>query len=113
MISDRAVPVISTQVLQEFYNASTKKLNIDEFAAKSIVHDLRNMMVVQVTPDIIEHGIDVSIVSQQSFWDGLIIAAAEYADCTILLSEDMNDGQLINGVKIINPFSNILPWEKQ
>jgi predicted nucleic acid-binding protein len=54
--------------------------------------------------DIIEQGIDISILSQISFWAGLIIAAAEYAGCSVILSEDLNDGQIIRGVEIKNPF---------
>jgi predicted nucleic acid-binding protein len=105
-IIENDIPVISTQVLQEFYNASTTKLHIEKSIAKNIVHNFRNMEVVQVDSDIIERGIDISISSQISFWDGLIIASAEYANCTTILSEDLNDGQIIKGIKIINPFKN-------
>jgi predicted nucleic acid-binding protein len=102
------IPVISTQVLQEFYNASTTKIKVDRFLAKSIVHDLCNMEVVQVIPELIEQGIDISISVQISFWDGLIIAAAEFANCSTIISEDLNDGQIIRGVKILNPFKSLL-----
>jgi predicted nucleic acid-binding protein len=103
-IIENDIPVISTQVLQEFYNASTTKLNIDKLTAKGIVHNLQNIEIVQVDPNIIEQAIDISILSQISFWDGLILASAEFANCTTLISEDLNDGQIIRGVKIINPF---------
>jgi predicted nucleic acid-binding protein len=105
-IIENDIPVISTQVLQEFYNASTTKLHIKKSIAKNIVHNFRNMEVVQVDPDIIEQGIDISISSQISFWDGLIIASAESANCTTIISEDLNDGQIIRGIKIINPFKS-------
>jgi predicted nucleic acid-binding protein len=98
------IPVISTQVLQEFYNASTKKLFVDKVIAKGIVHNFRNMETVQVDPDIIEQGIDISILSKISFWDGLIVAAAKFANCTTIMAEDLNDGQIIQGVKVVNPF---------
>jgi predicted nucleic acid-binding protein len=96
--------VISTQVLQEFYNASTTKLNVDKLLVKSILHGFGNMEIVQVNMDIIEKGIDISILSQVSFWDGLIIAAAEFAQCSTIISEDLNNGQIIRGVRIVNPF---------
>jgi predicted nucleic acid-binding protein len=102
-IKDNETPVISTQVLQEFYNASTTKLNTDKLLAKSLLHNFTNMETVQVNIDIIEQGIDISIVSQISFWDGLIIASAEYAKCSAIISEDLNDGQMIRGIKIMNP----------
>jgi predicted nucleic acid-binding protein len=103
-IVENHTPVISTQVLQEFYNASIKKLHIDETLAKDIVIDFFNMEVIQITTGLIEQGIDISILSRISFWDGLIIAAAVNAECSIVYSEDLNHGQIIRGVEIINPF---------
>jgi len=97
-------PVISTQVLQEFYSATTTKLKLDKIIAKNIIHNFRNMEIVQVDLGIIEQGIDISILSQISFWDGLIVAAAEQANCSIIYSEDLNDTQTIRGIKIVNPF---------
>lgn len=73
--------------------------------AKTIMHNFTNMETVQVNIDIIEQGIDISILSKISFWDGLIIASAEYVKCSVIISEDLNDGQTIRGMKIMNPFS--------
>jgi predicted nucleic acid-binding protein len=103
-IKAHQVPVISTQVLQEFYNAATTKLRLDKIFVKNMVRNLNEVEVVQVTFELIEQGIDISILTQISFWDGLIIAAAEFAKCTALISEDLNDGQVIRGIKIVNPF---------
>jgi predicted nucleic acid-binding protein len=105
-ITTNKTPVISTQVIQEFYNANTKKVKIDRFLAKGIVHDLCYMVVVQVIPELIEQGIDTSISAQISFWDGLIVAAAEFANCSTIISEDLNDGQIIRRIKITNPFKS-------
>ncbi len=96
--------VISTQILQEFYNAATSKLKIDKIAAKNIVHNLRNMEIVTIDLILIEQAIDVSVLFQLSFWDSLVIAAAEQANCSYLVSEDLNSGQRIRGMEIINPF---------
>ena len=41
---------------------------------------------------------------QVSFWDSLIVAAAEQANCSVLFTEDLNDGQSIRGVRVVNPF---------
>ena len=46
---------------------------------------------------------DISAFHQLSFWDSLIISTAEAARCETLLTEDMNDGQIIEGVRIVNP----------
>ena len=97
-------PVISTQILQEFYNAATSKLKIDKIAAKNIVHNFRNMEIVTIDLILIEQAIDVSVLFQLSFWDSLVIAAAEQANCSYLVSEDLNSGQRIRGMEIINPF---------
>ena len=99
-------PVISTQVLQEFYSATTTKLKLDKIIAKNIIHNFRNMEIVQVDLGIIEQGIDISLLSQISFWDSLIIAAAEQANCSMIYSEDLNDTQTIRGIKIVNPFKS-------
>jgi predicted nucleic acid-binding protein len=98
------VPVVSTQVLQEFYNISTTKLKLDKVYVKNILYKYRRMEIVQVDFDIINQGIDISILNRLSFWDGLILAAASFANCSVLLTEDLNDGQIIQGVTIKNPF---------
>jgi len=96
--------VISTQVLQEYYVAATRKLGVAPLAAKSVVRSLHMFEVVQLSPDLIEQAIDRSVLSQLSFWDALIIAAAVASACTAIYSEDLNAGQLIDGVKVVNPF---------
>lgn len=96
--------MISTQVLQEFYSAATRKLGIAPPHARQHLRDFRVFDIVQITPAIIEDGIDCSVLHQLSFWDGLIVAAAVTATTTELLSEDLNHGQRIQGVTIRNPF---------
>ena len=96
--------VISTQVLQEFYSAATRKLGIEPLQARQHLRDFRFFDIVQVTPAIIEEGIDCSILHQLSFWDGLILAAAVTAKSTELLSEDLSHGQKLQGITIWNPF---------
>ena len=96
--------VISTQILQEFYVASTSKLGVEPLLAKSIVHSFENMEVVRIDPYLIREAIDASILNQMSFWDSLVVVAAESAKCETLYTEDLNAGQIIRGVKIENPF---------
>lgn len=96
--------VISTQVLQEFFSAATRKLGISPIHARQHLRDLRVFDIVQVTPEIIEEGVDCSILNTISFWDGLIIASAASAKCAELISEDLADGQIIQGVVVRNPF---------
>ena len=96
--------VISTQVLQEFYSAAIRKLGIEPFEARQFLRDFRVFDIVQVTPKIIEEGIDCSLLHQLSFWDGLILAAAATANSTELLSEDLSHQQKFQGITIRNPF---------
>lgn len=96
--------VLSTQVLQEFYVVSTRKLGVAPTLAKSMLHALRRFETVTVTPDLIEQAVDCSAAHRLSFWDALIVVAAESARCSELWTEDLNPGQIICGVKVINPF---------
>jgi len=95
--------VISTQVMQEFYVAATKKLGAEPLAVKDILNSFERFETVIIAPVIIKEAIDCSILNRLSFWDALIIAAAESANCEKLWSEDLDDGQVIRGVRIENP----------
>ena len=96
-------PVISTQVIKEFYVVSTNKLKADPIVVKNIIHNFHNMEIVNNDLELIEQAIDISVISQLSFWDALIIAAAEKANCEFVFSEDLNSGQTYRGVMVINP----------
>ena len=96
---------ISTQTLQEFFNVSTKKLKNDKSMAQSDVIDYSTAFPVHTnTLKDILLAISISIKTQFSFYDSLIIAAAKAEGCSIVYSEDLNDGQTVDGVTIINPF---------
>ena len=96
--------VISTQVMQEFYIAATRKLRVQPLAAKGVLKTLAVFEIVQVTPQLIHEAVDCSILNELSFWDALILAAAAAAGCSAVYSEDLNAGQTILGIKIQNPF---------
>jgi predicted nucleic acid-binding protein len=95
--------VISTQVLLEFYVAATRKLGAEPLVVKDIINSLERFETVIIVPDIIKEAIDCGIINQISFWDALIVTAAESANCEKLWSEDLNDGKVIRGVLIENP----------
>ena len=98
--------VISTQVMQEFYVAATKKLSAEPLLVKDILHSFQRFETVIITPEFIKDAIDCSLINRLSFWDALIIVAAESANCQKLWSEDLNAGQVIRGVCIENPMVN-------
>jgi len=95
--------VISTQVLQEFYVASTSKLGADPLIIKDILRSLERFETVIITPFLIKEAIDCSITNRLSFWNAMIVVAAESAKCKLLWTEDLNHGQIIRSVRIENP----------
>ena len=103
-ISDQYTGVISTQVMQEFYVAATKKLNADPVIIKGILTQLTNFEIISISPELVFSAIDCSILNRLSFWDALIIASAASAKCKEVWTEDLNHGQIILGVRIKNPF---------
>lgn len=95
--------VISTQVLQEFYVAATRKLGMPPLAAKTVLTTFAVFEIVQVSPELIQGAIDCSVLNTLSFWDALIVAAAASAGCARVFTEDLNAGQTVLGVAIENP----------
>jgi len=67
------------------------------------MHGFENMEVVTVGPDLINEAVDTSIQYHISFWDSLVIVSAESAKCQNLVTEDLNEGQVIRNVRIQNP----------
>lgn len=101
---EEAIFVLSTQVIKEFTSVMLSKYRMNPLEVKKIIADFAAFETVQVDLDLIQKGIDNHLLYHYSFWDSLIIAAAQSAQCNMLLSEDMRHGQEINGLKIWNPF---------
>lgn len=97
--------VISTQILQEVCVNLRRKagspLSIEE--VRSIVQDYLSWEVVTNTHQSILQALDIEARYKISFWDAMVIQAAENAGCAILYSEDLNDQQRFGSVQIINP----------
>ena len=97
--------IISTQSLQEFFAATTRKLLCSKEKARDYLENFSESLTVeQVSVAHILKAVDICIKNQFSFWDSLILAAAIKSGCSICYSEDMTNGQIVQGVKIINPF---------
>ena len=97
--------VVSTQIMQEYYAAAIKKLRLPPEKARSRVERLNRLDTVVIRPAIILGAIDLHRLHSLSFWDALVVKSASIAGCARVLSEDLADGQVIDGVKIENPFS--------
>jgi len=98
--------VISTQVLQEFFVNVVQKIPkpIDKQQAREIVKDFLKWHVVVNTGDSIVEAIDICLKFGYSFWDSMIIEAAIKGGAAVIVSEDLQDGQVVSGVTIRNPF---------
>ncbi len=96
--------VISTQVLQEFYNVATGKLCVPLQVASEIARAFAQGRMVQVAPHIIFAAMRRHADGQISFWDALIVEAALSAGCKTLYSEDMQHGLVVKDMTIENPF---------
>lgn len=98
-------PTISAQVVNEFINVCRKKARLELPVAYELAEGLiATSQVVPVTVETVVSAMTIARRYRFSHWDSLIIAAAVQANCDILYSEDMQHGQTIEGLRIINPF---------
>lgn len=100
---------LSYQVLQEFYVTVTTKLTpgLAPAEARADVRSLQAWRPVAVDERMIEGAWTVQDHHQLSFWDALIVSAAQATGCALLLTEDLADGQLFAGVRVVDPFLHV------
>ena len=97
---------LSYQVLQEYYVNVTQKLK-PGLAVEKARQDVRNLLQWQperVDASLLESAWTLADRFGFSWWDAQIVAAAKRAQCAMLLSEDLQDGLDIDGMRIVNPF---------
>jgi predicted nucleic acid-binding protein len=98
--------VLSTQVLNEYIQVGLRKLGLTQDHIKQQVHCYRQFDLAAVTPDTIDMALDLYQKHRLSYWDALIVASAHIAGCAVLLTEDMGTGEVLAGVKLVNPFAD-------
>jgi len=98
--------IVSAQVLSEFYVTITKKIEktLSPEAALTQIKLLNHLQIVEIDYDLLVQAIHISQRNNISYWDALIISAAVKVKVKVLYSEDLNHGQIIENVQIINPF---------
>ncbi len=98
--------VISVQVLGEFWVTVTQKIKkpLPKPIAEKEVALFELMEIVDLDFQLFLSAIRIQKMNLLSYWDSLILAAADRADCTVLYSEDLNPGQKIRNIEIVNPF---------
>jgi predicted nucleic acid-binding protein len=95
--------VISTQVLQEYASVALVKF---QHPAEAVLGEMKifdSFETVQLTPELIRSGVRLSDEKQLHFWDATILAAAEYAGCDVLYSEDFQAGATYGNLRVENP----------
>ncbi len=96
---------VSAQVLQELFVTVTKKASrpYSVETGRRLIANYAAWHVVAVDQSLVLAAIDIQQEAQLSYWDAAIVAAAVASGAHVLLSEDLNDGQLIRGVRVCNP----------
>ncbi|MFT5496013.1 MAG: putative nucleic acid-binding protein [Kiritimatiellia bacterium] len=97
---------LSTQVLNEFYYTVTQKLKpgMPADAAWEEVSDLMTWQPLSIDAALLHETHTIQLRYGYAWWDSMIIAAAQRSKARILLSEDMQDGHELRGLRIVNPF---------
>ena len=101
--------VISSQILKEYANTLIRK---SDRAPQVVYEDVRRLspfVAVADTPDLVLRALDLRRIYALQFFDALIIAGAERANCDTVYSEDMTDGERYGNVTVVNPFKAITP----
>lgn len=99
--------VVSYQVVQEFFNVAltrfAKPFSLDE-AQDYLSLTFKPILAVHSSPRLFLEALHIQRQYRLSWYDSLIVAAAQQAECSILFTEDMQHGQRIGNLKIENPF---------
>jgi predicted nucleic acid-binding protein len=97
---------VSVQVLNEIANVSRRKMGMSWVETRNFLLMIRGLLTVEpITIEIHDAGIDLAERYRLSVYDAMIVSAALFAECDMLLSEDLQDGLLIKGrLRIVNPF---------
>jgi len=104
LLWEHAAGRLSWQVLHEFYANAGRKAGLARPAARKLVEAFARWQPVETTLGLIQQGWQWSDQAQLSYWDSLIVAAAERAGCAWLLSEDFQPARRFGSLTVVNPF---------
>jgi predicted nucleic acid-binding protein len=96
--------ILSMQVLQEYFVTVTRNLGVDGNIARRKIELLAEFDVASPDVSDILAAIDLHRLHGYSFWDSLVLRSAKQAGCIVLLTEDLQTGREIDGIRIVNPF---------
>jgi len=107
-LGERQAARISFQVLQELYSTLTRRLDpaVDVELAQKIVRKLTVWQPAVIDLKLMEAAWKLGGRYSLSWWDALIVGAAKVTGCPVLLTEDLQHGQSLDGVRVVNPFAS-------
>jgi predicted nucleic acid-binding protein len=96
---------LPVQVLGELFNVLVKKARWSRAQARAAILSWQDTFpMIETSPSVLSSAIDLAVQHKLRVWDAVILAAAEEAQCLLLLSEDLQDGFNWRGVTVANPF---------
>ena len=100
--------VLSVQVLQEFLTQATRPTRSKPLLLADAMEMIdgwrRRFPIQETTLALLDSGLAIQQRHRFSHWDSMIVAAARAQGCDVLWTEDMDDGQIVDGTRIANPF---------
>jgi predicted nucleic acid-binding protein len=98
---------LSVQVLQEFYAQGTRPTRFGALThnqAVTVIESLKRYPILDNSAEVFDSALAIRGSWRLSIWDSMIVASAAKLGCDQVLTEDMKDGEVIAGVRVVNPF---------
>jgi predicted nucleic acid-binding protein len=98
---------LTLQSISEFYTVVSRKRLASTTEAAAQARDwLAIFPTIAASASAVLMALDAAVGGQASYWDALLVATAAEAGCTVILTEDLGDGSIVHGVRVINPFAD-------
>jgi predicted nucleic acid-binding protein len=97
---------LSWQVVHEFYSNAVRKMKVDDAVARAAVQGFSMWRPVDTSAGLIQEAWRWIDAAQLSYWDALIVAAAERSGARYLLSEDFQHGRVFEHIQVLDPFKH-------
>ncbi len=95
---------VSTQVLHELYATLGRKLAMPVEDARRVVRSLLAWKPLSIDQEVVERAWSLETRHALSWWDALIVAAAQASGASVLLTEDLQHGQTLGDLQVLSPF---------
>ena len=107
LLAGRHAGRLSFQILQELYATLTRarRLSFDPRDAQNIVEALATWQPIPIDLRILRRAWAIEQRFRIAWWDALVVSAAQASGCPVLLTEDLQNGQLFDDLRVVNPFA--------